>query len=412
LDDPLDLASDEDLDEGRPSLQNIWTTETVCTTEYLDVRGRNRNKPYEREAIEFIGQFPMRESSSWIWRNELLLVHSPEEFSFPLRYFAAKFPVHLVWKRENILEQLRSALLVAETITLVSDVPHDYSMEQFMKLPGLLGLQIGEPEFGDTHELFEKDGRSYAVISGYWVSPKARSILQNHNIDGIILDTTFKVMSRYHTAILIAVFHNVGIPLAFSFGPRESFELYDRFYTVFQEEFQIDLTQYILESDQGSALKKVGARHPRHLFCLRHVLKSLHDKACGPFGSLVGNLISARSQKELRLFLKIYTPDFREVYAQNGTEKGQLARCLKKVGLLFDGTSVQYPEPGRTRWRQVSMLERTDTRMPTTSNTIECLNGHLNGKTPRHNQFWGSLHRLRLMITQRIKHFLVVWPIT
>jgi hypothetical protein len=44
------------------------------------------------------------------------------------------------------------------------------------------------------------------------------------------------------------------------------------------------------------------------------------------------------------------------------------------------------------------------TEMPSTSNTIEWLNGRPNGKTPRLNAFWGSLHRFREAIMQKIKN--------
>jgi hypothetical protein len=212
-------------------------------------------------------------------------------------------------------------------------------------------------------------------------------------------------MSRYYTAILVAVIHNVGIPLAISFGPKENIELYDTFYRVFNDEFHINIAQYILESDQGSALKAVGRRHPRHLFCLRHVIKSLHAKNCGRFASLVGNLIGARSQKELKLLLKVYAADFAAVYREGGVEANKLTRCLKRVGLFYrDGALLPTDQQG-TRWRQVSMLERLNTNMPTTSNTIESLNGRLNAKTPRFNCFWGSLHRLREAIVNKTGRF-------
>jgi hypothetical protein len=159
--------------------------------------------------------------------------------------------------------------------------------------------------------------------------------LPDHEIDGLIMDTTFRVMSRYYTAILVAVVHNVGIPLAISFGPKEDIELYDTCYQVFNAEFHINLAQYILESDHSSALKAVGMRHPRHLFCLPHVLKSLHAKNCGRFASLVGNLISARSQKELKRLLKVYAEDFAAVYREGGAEAAKLTRCLNKVGLFY-----------------------------------------------------------------------------
>jgi hypothetical protein len=117
-------------------------------------------------------------------------------------------------------------------------------------------------------------------------------------------------MHQYYPAILVAVSHNVEIPLAISFSPHELIELYNTFRQHFDREFGTKLKD-ILESDQGSALKAVGVPHPRHLFCLRHMLKSLHTNKCGRFASLVGNLISARSEKELRMLRRTYTPDLR-----------------------------------------------------------------------------------------------------
>jgi hypothetical protein len=65
---------------------------------------------------------------------------------------------------------------------------------------------------------------------------------------------------------LVAVRHNVGIPLAISFGPRETVELYDTFYRVFQGEFGINLKRYILESDQGPALDGLTVNGKKWLF--------------------------------------------------------------------------------------------------------------------------------------------------
>jgi hypothetical protein len=156
-------------------------------------------------------------------------------------------------------------------------------------------------------------------------------MLLDNEIDGLIMDTTFRVMRQYYTAILGAASHNVGIPLAISFGPRESVEPYYTFYQVFNREFEIILKDHILESDQGLALKAVGARHPRRLFCLRHVLKSLHTKDCDRFASLVGNLISARSEKELRVLRGIYIPYFVTVCAERGNEETKLTNVSRRL---------------------------------------------------------------------------------
>jgi hypothetical protein len=103
--------------------------------------------------------------------------------------------------------------------------------------------------------------------------------------------------------MVIAVPHNVGLPWALSFGPEETIELFRRFYAVFVRDFEIDPGVYILESDQGAALHHVGKRHPRHLFCLRHVLRSLHRDG-SRFASLIGDFISARTEKELYVLME------------------------------------------------------------------------------------------------------------
>jgi hypothetical protein len=322
--DPLRLADGPPPPGERHPLEGIWVLTIASFLRHTDARGRERlKKTRQCHVVSFHGCLPMRKSSGWLYRNEVSLVHEQEDFSFPLRYFVERFPVQPITEGMNLLERLRFAL----SVTNPTGQRPDHSMEHFLDLPGCLGLQLALPDFGESHQIFRHNDTDHVILSGFWVAPQARSIFQKHQIDGLILDTTFKVMNKYHTAILMVVSHNVGLPVAISFGPRESFELYNRFYTVFREEFQIDLTQYVLESDQGSALKKVGLQHPRHLFCLRHVLKSLHHKG-GRFAVPVGNLISARSRKELEVFVNTYTLPFIQVYRSGGPEKAQMIRCL------------------------------------------------------------------------------------
>jgi hypothetical protein len=343
--DPLRLAADEAPPVGKHPLEDIWTFTTETTIVHSDIRGRNTpRKTREVVDVRFEGQLPMRESSASIYRNEDSLVHVHENFSFPLRFVAARFPVEFMRARSNALERFRAALSVTDT----TPTRADHSMELFLQLPGFLGLELAEPEGRRDRDRYRHDGRDYTILSGFWVAPQAKSVIQRHIIDGIILDTTFKVMNHYHTAILLAVSHNVGIPLAISFGPKESFELYNRLYTFFRTDLNIDLTPFFLESDQGPALKQVGTQHPLHLFCLHHVLGTLHRDG-SRFAALVGNLISARSQKELNLLFATYIPDFTRVYQEAGDEKKQLARCLGKVGLIFNSGTITYADPRRLR---------------------------------------------------------------
>jgi hypothetical protein len=93
-------------------------------------------------------------------------------------------------------------------------------------------------------------GRPDTIPGGCWISPWAASILQNdeNHIDGSIMDATFTVMNKYILAVLMAVSRNVGIPLAFAFGPRETVDRYNQFSEIFSTKFGINLRIYPLES--------------------------------------------------------------------------------------------------------------------------------------------------------------------
>jgi hypothetical protein len=160
-------------------------------------------------------------------------------------------------------------------------------------VPGYLNLEIGRMIRGEPFERVVRDGQEYSILRGSFVSPWARSILEENEVDGLMLDTTWHVIRQYVTAILMAVFRNVGIPLAFTFGATENLELYERLYEVFVELFNIDLGRYITESDHGAALRALCNRHDQpQLICHRHFLLSLKLKE---FSLPVGNLVKCRT---------------------------------------------------------------------------------------------------------------------
>lgn len=394
---PSDAAPREPIEAAH---EHVWSQIQARDEEsFLDAKGRTRLKSRPILTGHSEGHFPLRHSSSWIWRNELLLLHQEADFSPAVRNFVRHFPNQWIQGHNFVVARLYDALHMTRGRERV-----DHSADTFLNLPGWLCLRLCETKRYDGRERYTHEGNERSIMSGFWVQTQAPSILTDNEIDGLIMDTTFKVLRLYHTAILVAVSHNVGIPIALSFGPAENIALYDSFYTAF-DALGINLRGWILESDQGWALKAVGRRHPRHLFCLHHVLRAL-DKKCGRFASLVGNLLRTPSKRELDVLIGNYTPDFANVTGGgNPHESEQLNRCLKKVGLRFSEDRLIYADSDGKRWSQVAMIGRLGTRMPTTSNTIESLNGRLNEDTPRHNTFWGSLHRLAEMFTRKIGRF-------
>jgi hypothetical protein len=183
------------------------------------------------------------------------------------------------------------------------------------------------------------------------------------------------------------VIGNVGIPIALSFGPVEDTELYEMFYTILRELFGFDLSTYIIESDQGSALRAICRKYQNsHLACLRHLLVALGR---GPFAFEIGNLVRCRSQTDFNRTKELYENLFSSVAETN---QSALDKALRKVGLAMrNGVIIVENEE---RWHEVSMLERVETAMPTTTNSLESSHGHLNEKTPRRNTFWKSLARI------------------
>jgi hypothetical protein len=134
-------------------------------------------------------QLPIRDSSSWIWRNNLKVLHEWRDFSWPMRYFTQKFPHTRVSEREPALEQLHSSLQMLQTVPPLNHSPHN-----FLSLPGSLGLNLAPLNFDDDPEWYDHNGTNYLVLSGYWVAPERRSILLNNEIDGLIMDTILRVM--------------------------------------------------------------------------------------------------------------------------------------------------------------------------------------------------------------------------
>lgn len=98
---------------------------------------------------------------------------------------------------------------------------------------------------------------------------------QNFNIDGYLLDTTWRILHHFVTCILTVCFYNTSIPIAFGFGHGETIELYDFLLKTVSEQLKINFQGKVFESDQGSALKAICSSYKIvHLKCLRHLIHS------------------------------------------------------------------------------------------------------------------------------------------
>jgi hypothetical protein len=110
-----------------------------------------------------------------------------------------------------------------------------------------------------------------------------------------MLDTTWTVMRQCVTSIPVAVSRNTAIALAFRFGPAETVDQYNLILTAFSR-YGIDLSTFILESDQGSSLTLFTKTHNiTRRFCLHHFL---HTVCMGTFCWGIVNAVRARTITE------------------------------------------------------------------------------------------------------------------
>jgi hypothetical protein len=143
------------------------------------------------------------------------------------------------------------------------------------------------------------------------VSPWTQSIVQLNTINGLMLDTTWRVLRQHIASLLMAVYRNVVVPLGFAFGVAETVDLDDQHDGAFAQLFGIELQKYSLESDQGSASSALcRLKEQGQFFCMRHFLLSLKSKK---FSLAVENLVKCRTEDEFMALRSMYEGEFAPV---------------------------------------------------------------------------------------------------
>ena len=238
------------------------------------------------------------------------------------------------------------------------------------------------------------------VYRGCYVSPFAKSIFKKSSIiDGIMLDGTFKVLKNYVTCLVMCISKNTGIPVGFSFSKIENCDLYDIVFETFLEIVGVDLSQFQIESDEGQfLLQSLSNRRCKHLSCLRHLQANVQKRK---YGFQVSKLVSARCKKDFESLVQKFESIFQKIDEEK--DLSSLEDTLNYVGLTFINKEIDFLN--LDRWSEVSMIERSSTGMPSTTNSIESTHGHLNELTPRRNYFYSSLYRLIMTVMSQIHSF-------
>ena len=120
---------------------------------------------------------------------------------------------------------------------------------------GYLKLILSPKNFSSKLQTFSIGQLNYYIISGVFILNKAHSLFANNNleIDGFMLDTTWRATPNYVLLILNCCFLNSSLPIAFSFGGGETISLYDFLLSTVKKQLNINFDGKYIESDEGPA---------------------------------------------------------------------------------------------------------------------------------------------------------------
>ena len=151
------------------------------------------------------------------------------------------------------------------------------------------------------------------------------------------------------------------------------------------------------ESDQHTSLLALcNEFHIKQIFCYRHFISSLKKSA---YAYEITKLTGCKSEFDLENAKQLFSKNFVNIVIEDGNELKNINRSLSKVGLSFvfeekspiDSFILVNDEE---KWEQYSLLKHINLKMPSTTNTLESVHGHLNRKVPRRNSFYMALFRI------------------
>lgn len=326
-------------------------------------------------------------ASRALYRDSPLIFYPEKEFSPIFQKFASFF----VSKQFTPLNADTRQIYGFYNKFLAREYYQKLDLEALIKNnEGYFFLELStENDTGKKLDTILIENKKHFILSGTYFCPYIVSIIQDHQVNGLQLDTTWSVLEKYVTSCPTVIIKNVGIPLGFQFGLTEDTSIYLDFFKKFEETLGLRIQDYIntVQSDQGtSLLSAVEDLGMHHICCLRHLLVRLKKTK---FSSQIGNLISCTCSKDFEDLKGQYNNSWKNLCENDLNE---LNKVLSKVGLAFKKKKIVVNDA--RRWEQVSMQKRAAFKMPSCTNQIESAHGHLNALVPRRNSFFSSIQRL------------------
>ena len=262
-------------------------------------------------------------------------------------------------------------------------------------------------KFDDKHKVFG--------IS--WNFPWTYAALQT-KFQCFMADTTFKCMKPYTLTLFTIIISNESIPICVSIFPTETFNSYQRLYLhlkeiliKFSSNFDFDSNQKRIVCDLGSGLKKFALTNNFDLkYCHRHLIEKYGSSSI--FGNWVSRIIKTNTYDEFLIIRNIIIKEvlirypnsvYRHITFDEYFETNQYN--VKLLHKLFDLLGVHLLNNKENKMKYNMWAKWNRYGCPTTSNSIESINMHLNQNIPHKGTFFNRLKNVETVLKNRFMNF-------
>ena len=227
--------------------ENVWVR--------VGSQGRLLKKPRRRTVQRAYKTIhPKKESSIAILNSLPMMFYCRESFSNAFHWFAKR-----VMKSGILITDFTETRYILDYAknwinTHKEDIPN--SLDTFLSsVIGYFHITLTLHDERDKQPSITINRTRYTIIDGVYISPFALDLLTKNNdlVSGLLLDTTWRVISKFVTSILMITACNVGIPIAFAFGASEDKSLYSLFTDKFNETLNINISQCVCATRSMSA---------------------------------------------------------------------------------------------------------------------------------------------------------------
>lgn len=292
----------------------------------------------------------------------------------------------------NLLNQLNSAIIFPEIAlrTRVSAVVQTFK---------------GYWRIYWSNEIVEKGrNRKESFFNGslqelHYIPPESVSVLKaSARIACIQLDCSFHFFDPYVFAIPSAIIQNAYLPFGLAIGCSENAELFRSFYEFFFNSTQIELKEYPVLSDMGSAIRSFcEGSEIRQYFCCTHILRSIGNNSKVRF--LIKRLLKLQIIEDAERCLYL----LKDTVNRTTLNQGEVD-AFRRIGIIVYDNGLQIDE-WEPLFEMCCLVYRLEDCIPPSTNSEEGLHSHINEHKRRNQSFWTKVQIIIEMFMDRYRTY-------